>query len=68
MTRFHLFNHELMIEKGRHMKIEICERKCPFCHRVEDETHFLIAYPNMKNPISKEIKVEKFRNVKTIKM
>ena len=46
MTKFRLSNHELMIEKGRHMKIEVCERKCPFCRCVEDETHFLIICPN----------------------
>ena len=24
----------------------LCERKCPFCRCVEDETHFLIICPN----------------------
>jgi len=45
MTKFRLSNHELMIEKGRHQKLEINERKCYFCNCVEDEIHFLIVCP-----------------------
>lgn len=46
MTKIRLSNHELMIEKGRHLNLEISERKCPFCCSVEDETHFRIDRPN----------------------
>ena len=45
MTKFWLSNHELMIEKGRHLNLEISERKCSFCNCVEDEIHFLIDCP-----------------------
>ena len=43
MTKLRLSNHELMIEKGRHSNLAISERKCPFCHLVEDEAHFLVT-------------------------
>ena len=43
MTKLRLSNHELMIEKGRHSNLAISERKCPFCHLVEDEIHFLVT-------------------------
>ena len=43
LTKLRLSNHELMIEKGRHMKIEKELRFCPLCpNEIEDETHFLI--------------------------
>ena len=42
MTRFRLSNHKLMIEKGRHRKIDKSLRKCPFCMSIEDEMHFLV--------------------------
>ena len=44
LTRFRLSNHQLMIEKGRHLNIVKEERFCPLCpYAVEDETHFLIT-------------------------
>ena len=66
MTKFRLSNHELMIEKGRHLKLEIAERKCPFCHNIEDETHFLIVCPNyvpLRNEFLKSVQ-EKLKEVK----
>ena len=43
LTKLRLSNHELMIEKGRHMQIEKDLRFCPLCPKeIEDETHFLI--------------------------
>ena len=46
ISRFRLSNHTLMIEKGRHLKIEKNERKCYFCKaEVENEKHFLINCP-----------------------
>ena len=42
-TKFRLSNHTLMIERGRHQKINKNLRYCPFCpNEIEDETHFLI--------------------------
>ena len=42
-TKFRLSNHSLMIEKGRHQKIDKNQRFCPFCPGlVEDEIHFLL--------------------------
>ena len=50
LTKFRLSNHVLMIEKGRHLKLERNERFCPFCPKyVEDEIHFLLVFKNF-NP------------------
>ena len=54
MTKFRLSNHKLMIEKGRHMDLDINDRKCPFCHLIEDEAHFLLTcniYANLRNEL-----------------
>lgn len=48
LTRFRLSNHELQIEKGRHMRppIERSNRVCFCCkEELEDESHFLIKCP-----------------------
>ena len=46
ISRFRMSNHTLMIEKGRHKKIERNERKCYFCKdKIEDEVHFLVNCP-----------------------
>ena len=43
LTKLRLSNHRLMIEKGRHSRIESKFRFCPFCpNEVEDEKHFLM--------------------------
>ena len=43
LTKFRLSNHDLMIEKGRHFKIEKDKRFCPFCpEAIETEMHFLL--------------------------
>ena len=57
LSRFRLSNHPLMIEKGRHLRIEKNERKCYFCKdKIEDEEHFLINCPLMSNEDEKVIK------------
>ena len=48
LSRFRLSNHELLIEKGRHMrdKIERNNRKCFACRNdIEDELHFITKCP-----------------------
>ena len=50
LTKFRLSNHTLMIEKGRHFKLEIKERLCPLCQTVEDEIHFLIDCETYEKP------------------
>ena len=48
LTRLRLSSHQLMIEKGRHLKpfMERSMRKCKLCtHKIEDEAHFLIECP-----------------------
>ena len=43
LSQIRLSSHDLMIEKGRHMKIDKTERFCPFCPtHVETELHFLL--------------------------
>ena len=31
LSKIRLSNHDLMIEKGRHQKLEVNQRNCPFC-------------------------------------
>ena len=43
ISKIRLSNHTLMIEKGRHLKIEKTLRFCPFCpSQVETEQHFIL--------------------------
>ena len=43
LSKFRLSNHQLMIEKGRHLNITKELRFCPLCPKViEDELHFLV--------------------------
>ena len=45
---------DLTIEKGRHLKLPISERKCPFCLSIEDEKHFLLdchVYVPLRNKL-----------------
>jgi hypothetical protein len=43
---FRLSDHSLMIEKGRHIRLDYEKRLCPFkCAVVEDEHHFLFICP-----------------------
>ena len=56
LSRFRLSNHKLMIEIGRHQKLPIHERICPFCPHgsIEDEIHFLIhcqLYEALRKPL-----------------
>jgi hypothetical protein len=42
-VRHGISNNILMIEKGRHRKIDLVNRLCPLCKfEVEDELHFTI--------------------------
>ena len=48
LSRLRLSCHQLMIEKGRHLRprLERFERKCPNCkNAVEDECHFITSCP-----------------------
>ena len=60
-TKFRLSNHNLMIEKGRHMGLKSEERICPFCSNViEDEIHFFLechAYITIREPLIREAKI-----------
>ena len=43
ISRMRLSNHDLMIEKGRHLKLKRDQRVCPFCPSlVETEEHFIL--------------------------
>ena len=42
-TKLRISSHDLHIEKGRHRKIILSERKCFLCNKfVEDEKHFVV--------------------------
>ena len=50
MAKLRVSNHALLIETGRHSKIERQLRFCPFCPTIiEDEIHFLVQCPNYKD-------------------
>ena len=56
LSRFRLSNHNLMIEKGRHLKIDKSDRKCFFCtNQIENESHFLISCP-LYSPLRANLK------------
>ena len=47
LSKLRLSNHDLMIEKGRHVKLDKTVRFCPFCPSdVETELHFLLQCKN----------------------
>jgi hypothetical protein len=50
IARIRLSSHQLQIEKGRHMKIQRCNRYCIYCddNAIEDEVHFLFVCPKYK--------------------
>ena len=41
-TKLRCSNHSLLIEQDRYSKLEVAERLCKKCNKVEDEIHFLI--------------------------
>ena len=65
LTKFRLSNHKLMIEKGRHLKLEKSKRTCPFCNSIENEIHFLLHCTNF-TPIREKLfnDLRKFKNLK----
>ena len=60
LTKIRLSNHTLMIEKGRHQKIDKSLRFCPFCKNcIEDELHFVMVcpvYKHQRNQLFKDIR------------
>ena len=42
LTKLRRSNHSLLIEQGRHSKLEVTECLCTKCNKVEDEIRFLI--------------------------
>ena len=48
--RIRISNSTLMIEKGRHRKINLANRICPLCRsEVEDEFHFSMICDKLKD-------------------
>ena len=45
LAKFRCSNHSLLIETGRHCNIELAERKCSLCGKIEDEIHFSVECP-----------------------
>ena len=61
VSKIRLSNHDLMIEKGRHQKLEINQRNCPFCpgNLLEDEFHFLLTcktFSRLRNELFLRVK------------
>ena len=60
LSKIRLSNHDLMIEKGRHLGINKTERFCPFCpHLIESEEHFLLqceTFATFRRTLISEIK------------
>ena len=49
-----------MIETGRHSKIEVSDRKCSCCNKVEDEIHFSVEclfYDLTRNKFFKDFSI-----------
>ena len=42
LAKLRCSNHSLLIETGRHSKIEVSDRKYSRCNKVEDEIHFSV--------------------------
>ena len=62
ISKLRLSNHRLMIEVGRHKKIERQNRRCPFCpYDIEDEIHFITtcpAYHTSRNTLLAELPID----------
>lgn len=62
LTKLRLSNHPLMIESGRHLKLDILQRYCPFCPNIiETEQHFLLyceIYSAIREILLQEILLE----------
>jgi hypothetical protein len=55
--RIRISNSALMIEKGRHRKINLANRICPLCRsEVEDEFHFSMICDKLKDICDKFFK------------
>lgn len=46
ITKYRISDHNLLIEKGRYLKIPREERLCKKCKKIEDETHFILYCKN----------------------
>ena len=60
VAKFRCSDHTLMIETGRHKKIDLEERMCKMCSQktVEDERHFLLecpAYNKVRKSLMKHV-------------
>ena len=59
ITKLRLSNHDLCIERGRHLGIDKSERYCPFCPNIiETEEHFLLQCTVFDTLRSKYLKFE----------
>lgn len=62
LSKLRLSNHRLMIEVGRHKKIQRQNRICPFCpSNIEDEIHFITTCPvyyTIRNALFAELPID----------
>ena len=61
ISKLRLSNHDLMIEKGRHLRIEKSVRFCPFCSTlIESEENFLLKCTTFK--LQRKILLDKIKD------
>ena len=58
LAKLRCSNHPLLIEVGRHHKMDVDTRKCSLCDRIEDEIHFVTEcqlYTETRNKFLSEV-------------
>ena len=58
LAKLRCSNHPLLIEVGRHLKMDVDTRKCNLCDRIEDEIHFVTEcqlYTETRNKFLSEV-------------
>ena len=48
ISKYRLSSHKLMTERGKYLNLHVNDRKCLFCHLIEDKAH-LKTYANLIN-------------------
>ena len=60
LAKMRCSNHQLLIEVGRHHRMDVDTRKCSLCNRTEDEIHFVTKcqlYTETRNKFLSEVRL-----------